>query len=122
MEELIRVRMAAEALEEWAACEGPCLNDMMTLGDPNWYRDENGIPRRGDPPKPRQAEAAAAAAPAPAAPAAPADHSSDDSDSECENGFDSNKTIDLEDLDTSCSEREVRNDTILYKSIIKAST
>ena len=117
MEELIRVRMAAEALEEWAACEGPCMNDMMTLGDPNWYRDENGIPRRGDPPKPRQAEAAAAAAPAPAA---PADHSSDDSDSE--NAFDSNKTIDLEDLDTSCSEREVRNDTILYKSIIKAST
>ena len=113
MEELLRVRMAAEALEEWAACEGPCMNDMMTLGDPNWYRDENGIPRRGDPPKPRQAEAAAAA---------PKDlfHSSDDSDSE--NAFDSNKTIDLEDLDTSCSEREVRNDTILYKSIIKART
>ena len=118
MEELLRVRMAAEALEEWAACEGPCLNDMMTLGDPNWYRDENGIPRRGDPPKPRQAEAAAAA---------PKDlfHSSDDSDSECEyESFDWNKTLDLDDghLDTSCSEREVRNDTILYKSIIKAST
>ena len=118
MEELIRVRMAAEALEEWAACEGPCMNDTMTLGHPNWYRDENGIPRRGDPPKPRQAEAAAAAAPA--ATYKDLFHSSDDSDSE--NGFDSNKTIDLEDLDTSCSEREVRNDTILYKSIIKAST
>ena len=122
MEELIRVRMAAEALEEWAACEGPCMNDMMTLGDPNWYRDENGIPRRGDPPKPRQAEAAAAPEPF-----KPKDlfHSSGDSDSECENGnatFDWNKTLDLEDLDTSCSEREVRNDTILYKSIIKANT
>ena len=119
MEELIRVRMAAEALEEWAACEGPCLNDMMTLGDPNWYRDENGIPRRGDPPKPRPAEAAAAA------PKEEAEldiffHSSDDS--ECE--LDIDKTVDLDDshLDTSCSEREVRNDTILYKSIIKAST
>ena len=109
MEELIRVRMAAEALEEWAACEGPCMNDTMTLGHPNWYRDENGIPRRGDPPKPRPAEAAAAA------PKEEAElDSSDDSDSEGENGFDSNKTIDLEDLDTSCSEREVRNDTILY--------
>ncbi len=113
MEELLRVRMAAEALEEWAACEGPCLNDMMTLGDPNWYRDENGIPRRGDPPKPRPAEAAAAA------PKEEAELDSSD-DSECD------KTVDLDDshleLDTSCSEREVRNDTILYKSIIKAST
>ena len=111
MEELIRVRMAAEALEEWAACEGPCMNDMMALGDPNWYRDENGIPRRGDPPKPRPAEAAAAA------PKEEAELDSSD-DSECD------KTVDLDDshLDTSCSEREVRNDTILYKSIIKAST
>ena len=115
MEELIRVRMAAEALEEWAACEGPCMNDTMTLGDPNWYRDENGIPRRGDPPKPRPAEAAAAA------PKEEEEAELDSSDdSECD------KTVDLDDshleLDTSCSEREVRNDTILYKSIIKAST
>ena len=103
MEELIRVRMAAEALEEWAACEGPCLDDLMALGDTNEERAKWGMPKRGAPPSPRPAKAAA-----------PKEEPELDSsyDSECE----LDKTVDLDDshLDTSCSEREVRNDTILY--------
>ena len=46
---MIRVRMAAEALEEWAAQPHSTLEDMLCLGDSNEYRAKWGMKRRGAP-------------------------------------------------------------------------
>ena len=114
--------MAAEALEEWAACPGENMNDLQTLGEPNYFREKWGIPKRGaprparpltDPPRPAQA---------PVPPQEP------EVENEVATHTDADDTVELDtsQLDSSCSDdgesfswsdmktHEVRNETTPY--------